>query len=439
MGLGRTTLVAALSTTLVTGTVVTSAAQARVPAWPTVTSLLPSNMATKKTTTTEALESAMVRKIDRRIRHRHLGSKVSVTVQDLQSGRVLYTKKARRPFIPASTEKLATALAVLSGHDADDHFVTKVYRDSDRGRVITIAGGGDPTLTSGDLDTLAEQTADRLLADGTGGEKLKVRYDASYFAWPDPAPGWYSSYFSTYVTKPLALMRDRRMVSNGAWDAAAYFRDRLRAHGLKRVGAKVSSRTVPDTDEQISSFRGHTFGDALWRMLRYSDNSVAELLIRHVAKARGYETTTSGSASAVRDELKDLGIPMQGVEIADGSGLSRRNHLPTRTTSEIVRASMNPNDDDMSSIYRWASIPIAGRTGTLSSRFRAKATQCANGIVMAKTGTLSNVVALAGVATGLDGRYRSFSISVNDRPTGYSSDAARYRVDRIVTAITGCK
>ena len=58
---------------------------------------------------------------------------------------------------------------------------------------------------------------------------------------------------------------------------------------------------------------------------------------------------------------------------------------------------------------------------------------------MAKTGSLSDTLALSGVANSTDGRMRAFSIVVNDKPSSSSWDAAQFRVDRIATAITGCR
>ena len=63
-------------------------------------------------------------------------------------------------------------------------------------------------------------------------------------------------------------------------------------------------------------------------MLQYSDNSIAENLIRHVALARRTATTAEGSAAAVSTELQRLGIPLATARfVADGSGLSRANRL----------------------------------------------------------------------------------------------------------------
>jgi len=57
------------------------------------------------------------------------------------------------------------------------------------------------------------------------------------------------------------------------------------------------------------------------------------------------------------------------------------------------------------------SLPIAGRDGTLSHRFRNSS---ANGRIFAKTGTLQHISALSGYATTSNNEEFAFSIICND-------------------------
>jgi D-alanyl-D-alanine carboxypeptidase/D-alanyl-D-alanine-endopeptidase (penicillin-binding protein 4) len=85
------------------------------------------------------------------------------------------------------------------------------------------------------------------------------------------------------------------------------------------------------------------------------------------------------------------------------------------------------------------SLPVAGRTGTLATaygRFVTPASRCAVGRVVAKTGTLHDVVSLSGVAISVDGRLRLFSILVNARPQRYPILATRQAVDALAAAIS---
>jgi D-alanyl-D-alanine carboxypeptidase/D-alanyl-D-alanine-endopeptidase (penicillin-binding protein 4) len=413
---------------------------AKIPSWPNVTSLMPASMQAPATRSTTDLQARLRRKLPKRISKAPLGPNVTMRVEDLSTGKKLWARKSSRAQIPASTMKLATALAVLSVR-MDTYQLRTTVKRATGSRNITLVGGGDPLLSSANLDELAKSTASAVKAQPLPERKLRLSYDASLFSWASLPSGWSSYYMGSYVARPSALSRDRRKVSNPAQDAAIYFRDRLRVHGLGKsvLRSKISSGISEAAATQVAVYDSHDVGDALWQMLRYSDNSVAELMIRHVALARGEATTSSGSAAAVRAELGRLDLPIKRVQIADGSGLSRSNRLPAKTLTGIVRASFTPDKTQLSSPYRNWSVPIAGRSGTLTSRFGTPATKCANGLVIAKTGTLNGVISLSGIAVGQDGRHSAFSILVNDRPGGHSVSQTRERVDRLATTLTGCK
>ncbi|MCH9816928.1 MAG: D-alanyl-D-alanine carboxypeptidase/D-alanyl-D-alanine-endopeptidase [Actinomycetia bacterium] len=413
---------------------------AKVPSWPSVVSLMPQFMQANATRSTSELSARIDRKLTKRIKKAALGSDVTMRVEDLSSGKKLWAKKGNQAQVPASTMKLATALAVLSVRK-DSYTLKTTVRRAPGSRDITLIGGGDPLLSSGNLDELAKSTAQAVRAQGLPEKKLRLNYDASLFSWASLPSGWPSSYFSNYVARPSALSRDRRKVGDPAKDAAVYFRDRLYVHGLKKgdLRGKVYQNAPEAGASVVASYDGHDVGDALWRMLRYSDNSVAELMIRHVALARGEATTSTGSANAVQAQLRLLDVPVKKSVFIDGSGLSRNNRLTAKTLTGILRASFSPQKTHLSSPYRNWSLPIAGQSGTLSTRFKSSRTRCANGLVVAKTGTLTGVIALSGVAVGDDGRHRAFSVLVNNRPSGRSVTETRERVDQLATTLTGCK
>jgi D-alanyl-D-alanine carboxypeptidase/D-alanyl-D-alanine-endopeptidase (penicillin-binding protein 4) len=77
---------------------------------------------------------------------------------DLQSGRVLVEQNGDQPFLPASVAKLVTAYAAIEILGPDFRFSTLLYR---RGSDVYLKGGGDPVLTSKDLQGLALHCAMR--------------------------------------------------------------------------------------------------------------------------------------------------------------------------------------------------------------------------------------------------------------------------------------
>ena len=96
-------------------------------------------------------------------------------------------------------------------------------------------------------------------------------------------------------------------------------------------------------------------------------------------------------------------MPLEGVDIQDGSGLSRLN----RTTCAALAAllSVTPVADELRDL-----LPVAGREGTLATELLDSE---AEGRLQAKTGTLTDVKALSGTQPGADRRDVDFSLVLN--------------------------
>ena len=128
-----------------------------------------------------------------------------------------------------------------------------------------------------------------------------------------------------------------------------------------------------------------------------SHNFTAEVLMREAANS-----WDPGRASLITTRwLQTQGVPMAGVRIRDGSGLSRGNRLTSRAISTLLwRMAQHP----LGSYYQ-ASMAIAGQRGTLRNRFR---TPSLYGRFWGKTGTLSGVKSTSGVLETQNGpRYVS--------------------------------
>jgi D-alanyl-D-alanine carboxypeptidase/D-alanyl-D-alanine-endopeptidase (penicillin-binding protein 4) len=117
-----------------------------------------------------------------------------------------------------------------------------------------------------------------------------------------------------------------------------------------------------------------------------SHNFTAEVLLRSGAG-------TWDLAEAARREtvwLSQQGLPMEGVRVADGSGLDRANRLTSRfLTALLLRMDQHPYGRTYLS-----SMAIAGRRGTLRNLYVD--TPLA-GRVFAKTGTLTGVRSISGL------------------------------------------
>ena len=154
-----------------------------------------------------------------------------------------------------------------------------------------------------------------------------------------------------------------------------------------------------------------------------SDNFSAELLLKELGAVAGTGGTTAAGAAVVREVLAETHVPLDGVTIADGSGLSSLDRL---TPQAIVAILVHCWDDgDLRSTLVQA-MAVAGRSGTLEHRLLGPATR---GSVIGKTGTTD----LASVLSGfVHGRY-AFSVIQNGNPVPWWT--ARPAQDRFVQAL----
>jgi serine-type D-Ala-D-Ala carboxypeptidase/endopeptidase (penicillin-binding protein 4) len=167
---------------------------------------------------------------------------------------------------------------------------------------------------------------------------------------------------------------------------------------------------APATSHALARTRSAPLTRLVRTMNKVSDNFYAEMLLKHLGKKiRGAGTTAAG-AVVVRNTLDRRGIPLRGVRIADGSGLSPYNRLTARAIGVLLISAWR---DASIRAPLVDSLPIAGVDGTLADRMRRGA---ARGRVRAKTGTTFAASALSGYV----GRRYVFSILQNGRPVNYT-------------------
>ena len=137
-------------------------------------------------------------------------------------------------------------------------------------------------------------------------------------------------------------------------------------------------------------------------MMKVSQNLYAETLL----KAVGAGTANAGRAAAQKI-FEAWGIPPGSYVQADGSGLSRYDFV---TAEMIVTLLERMHKDPRHHDAFVATLPIAGKDGTISTRMRNTR---AEGNAVAKTGSISNVRALSGYVRTQDGETFVFSILAN--------------------------
>ena len=351
-------------------------------------------------------------------------------VLNAASGRAVWTRGSTRAVLPASTAKITTSLTALETFGPNHRYRTIVFRTKASPRTLYLQRSGDLTLTSAQLRRLAAVVAKDAKARGV--RSVYVRYDDYLFPEPKNAQGWLPEDVPRWVAPVRALVRDQRNLSDTSADAATYFSRYLQVNGLT-VASTQRARTPSDRIKVANSI-SPVLSTIVADMLRVSQNDYAEALLWTAGIKAGAPKTWAGVTGHARTTLARRGVPLTSVVIRDGSGISRSNRTSAYSLAALV--SIIYRDPALRSVFfAPTALPIAGRTGTLETRFGTAPASCAVGRVVGKTGSLKDVTALAGVAHGVDGTPRAFAYVSNRR---LSTATVRGRIDVLAATTTMC-
>ncbi|MDT0269517.1 D-alanyl-D-alanine carboxypeptidase/D-alanyl-D-alanine-endopeptidase [Streptomyces sp. DSM 44915] len=361
-----------------------------------------------------------------------LGDQATASVIDVATGDVLYERDVTTARAPASTVKLATAVAALDALGPEHRLTTEVLVDPERPRVYLV-GGGDTTLSAADLHGLADRTA-RALAD-RDIDAVQVTYDVSAYATETHPIG-----VNTNIAEitPLQLNAGRlddsthgpaERAADPAAEAADAFAERLARAGVELDG-RVERGGAPAGAERLADHRSAPVASLVERMLTDSDNDLAEALGRLTALASDQPGTADGVARALTDRLAALDVPLAEVRFADASGLDRDGRVTAGLLTGVLATAADPDRPRLRPAV--TGLPVAGFTGTLSNRYAEGDDAAGAGVVRAKTGTLTGVNTLAGVASTADGRVLAFAFMAADTE---NATAAQEALDTAASAL----
>jgi serine-type D-Ala-D-Ala carboxypeptidase/endopeptidase (penicillin-binding protein 4) len=368
--------------------------------------------------------------------HNRLGPAAGAYVVDLTTGDVLFGHRDSLALAPASNEKLFSTAAALLRFGASGTLATTLRTtpgaeiDADgvlRGDLYLV-GGGDPTLGDAGLEALADQLVARGVERIDGGvigdeslfDTLRGGPDSAYRPDGDLG-GWLTA---------LSWRHGRAGAAGPAKGAATKLAALLKARKVTyerkpRAGklSAVSGGGVAATEdaEPLATLTSPSIATLIAQTNIPSENFYAEMLVKALGARFGAGGTTTAGLAVTRAQLAGFGIHPR---LADGSGLSRTNHTTAR---QIVRLLERMAGQDNAATWA-ASLPVAGRSGTLRHRMRGTA---AAGRCAAKTGTLIGVSALSGYCTSTGGVRIAFSF-IENRVCNY---CAKKIEDRMVSAL----
>jgi serine-type D-Ala-D-Ala carboxypeptidase/endopeptidase (penicillin-binding protein 4) len=376
-------------------------------------------------------DSQLQRRLARALLVPHVAPARSAAVAlDLASGTVLFEQNPGRPLAPASNEKLPLTYAALDRLGPAFRIETDVLGEGQQDGTqwtgtLVLKGNGDPTLSSADLRALAAQVKSLGIRSVTGG----VSGDESAYDARRIVAGWKPSFFIDESPPLSALVVDRARVGrvvtrSPALAAATAFRDALRKAGIA-VAGPVRAAAADEWSVLLANVSSPTLGAMLRFMDRESDNFTAEMLLKQLGLTELGRGTSAAGATVVTQVLSEAGVPMTGVRIVDGSGLSRLDRLTANALGSLLQVAWS---DPTVGPALLASLAVAGVNGTLQHRLRKPP---ARGRVLAKTGTTDTASSLSGYVSE---RY-AFAVVQNGHPLPYWW--ARRAQDRFAQILAG--
>lgn len=319
-------------------------------------------------------------------------------VIDPTDGRIVVQNNAEKLRIPASVLKLLSATAALHYIGADKQYVTKIFKTANANEFV-IKGSLDPWLTSN--LSFAKKNKQRFLpslinkANVENKKKLKIYFSGLY----------------ERDTYDLAINQKQK--------------------GVKLIFEKIESAKATElAKDEISTLTSVPLSEMVKFAILWSDNRLADRMAKDAAREIGFPSTGKGLTTTFKQALNELGVDHTGLQVKDGSGLSKENKVSAVTVVDLlIKIRNNPA---FAAVYQ--GLPIAGETGTLQKRFLETAPQ-AVGKVRAKTGWVNNSVTLAGYVEAGEKEYAFAILADGITPSFTARNKARAAMDRLLGAI----
>ncbi len=292
-----------------------------------------------------------------------------------RNGATIYEHNADSQFMPASVQKIGTALAAIQILGKDYRFSTHFYLSGDRD--LYIRGLGDPLLVSEEVAQIVTALKGRGLSairnihlDDSGCQLENPTDGASNTLNPyDAQNSCLAVNFNTISlikgadgsvrsgeeqTPTLPLMRELaqglppgtdRINATASGNQSLRYVGELFVTMCKRQGIAVSGAIIPGpVPDGLKPVYEHTssksMDEVLTKLLKYSNNFIANQIFLAIgAKQYGWPATwDKGQRAMTAFYRNELGLTNKDIVIREGSGLSRQNRMTPKGMLVILEA-----------------------------------------------------------------------------------------------------
>jgi len=327
--------------------------------------------------------------------NKYIDKNISFTLID-NNGNIISEYNSKIARLPASNLKLLSTAYVISKYNNFYSLKTKLYKDNKNNYFIN--GSGDPDLTLNDIQTLINNIKYNKIINITLNEVKRDLY------WPE---GW-TSQDKTYkygspITKLAINSNSSRYINIKI--LKNYIYDYLLAkfpNSKINIFIKDSSNNLKNKKILVESINSNPILSLITLANAESHNFTSESLFKNAS-----DSWNNNSYQKLYFWLKNKGLPINNLYIADASGLSRNNKVTTNLIASFLhKMKFNNNFESYAS-----TLSIMGMRGTLAN---SPVNSKLNGKFFGKTGTLSNVFSLSGYFHK-NGKIYSISIIQNSK------------------------
>jgi D-alanyl-D-alanine carboxypeptidase/D-alanyl-D-alanine-endopeptidase (penicillin-binding protein 4) len=383
-----------------------------------------------ESTSTPFLPLKSLNTFKKRLASSSLTKSTSIALSDTLTREPIWNKNGMRELVPASAIKILTAAIALETFGPNYRFTTKLTWD-EATRTLTLVGDADPMLRTDHLRKLIEQLYQ---TDIDLTEPMIVQADATIFPRHTKPEGWVPNPMPRYVRPVTALYLDNKVTRDPVHDTLAKFLKLLAKSGI----TVASNREAKATGEVIAEVKGFPLIAHVRTMLQNSENTIAEMLLRRATYQETGKATWAAMQTFALQKLEAIGLYTDDLRIVDGSGLSRSNRVSANHIIVLLGMIADETRLNLNVIERMQLMAVSGQTGTLEERFNSRKTRCAQGRVHAKTGSLSDVSALAGYVTHVNGTEVAFAVLVNNINGWSQGYKVRDQIDFMLAGLAGC-
>ncbi|MDE7160249.1 MAG: D-alanyl-D-alanine carboxypeptidase [Muribaculaceae bacterium] len=361
-------------------------------------------------------------------------SRSAVLITDLADGAEITSLNPDLPLVPASIMKTVTIASLLSQTGPDWKYRTHVKHD---GRIkdgilegnLIVEASGDPSISSSCEPVgsdFASEVVTALREKGVRHIVGRVIIDETRFPGPSCPSTWASGDLPhSYGTGSHGLnYRNNASGKKAVTDPSGWFRRDLGAR-LADAGIDVEGLSMPHTGRHtLFTHESAPVEEIMRSCMMRSDNLFAESMLRTLGSLKGEEGSTLAGTAFERELWKKRKAPLDGVELVDGSGLSRSNRVTARFMESVLR-------HEKDNVEYASFMPLAGQEGTLK---KFLASTPLDSYVAMKTGSMNGIQCYAGYK--LDEEFaptHAIVVILNALPAG--RPAARAAVEQLLLDI----